>query len=112
MSRTISQSAGPSSAHESGRQAAEEAVGDGSPGGEREFYQAYPWCLNPYPTVRETIEYLGGELHRLGTVRASWQTAEVMTNVYLLSCAVLNSIDEYLRGTTLTLPRRMPAGPF
>src|SRR5437660_1751763 len=66
------------------------------------FYQGYPWCLNPYPTVRDTITYLGAELDRLGKVQESWQTGEVMTNVFLLSCALVNSIDEYLRGKDLT----------
>jgi hydroxymethylpyrimidine pyrophosphatase-like HAD family hydrolase len=79
---------------------------------EAEFYQAYPWCLNPYPTVRETLEYLGGELARLGRLREGWQLAEVMTNVYLLACAVANSADEYLRGKTLHLPKLAQAVPF
>ena len=32
------------------------------------FYQAYAWCLNPYPTVREAIDYLRGEIGRLEIV--------------------------------------------
>src|SRR5215472_1713669 len=75
------------------------------------FYEAYGWCLNPYPTVGESVGRLGGELGRLTRVGEGWQTAEVMTNVYLLSCAVLNAVDEYLRGSNLQLPRRAPALP-
>jgi hypothetical protein len=35
---------------------------------ELNFYQAYAWCLNPYPTVREAIDYLRGEIGRLEIV--------------------------------------------
>ena len=39
-----------------------------------------------------------------------WGTAvpdEVVTNVYLLSCGLLNCVDEYLRGPGLRLPWRL-----
>src|SRR5437870_2361648 len=32
---------------------------------EAEFYEGYAWCLNPYPTVGETVERLAGELAQL-----------------------------------------------
>jgi hydroxymethylpyrimidine pyrophosphatase-like HAD family hydrolase len=76
------------------------------------FYEGYPWCLNPYPTVRDTISYLGLELDRLGKTRESWQTCEVMTNVFLLSCALVNSVDDFLRGKDVTLPRKAPRVPL
>jgi hydroxymethylpyrimidine pyrophosphatase-like HAD family hydrolase len=79
---------------------------------ELHFYQYYSWCLNPYPTVGEAIQHLSCELDNLGKVPEGWQTAEVMTNVYLLSCAVLNSVDEYLRGSSFRLPRKVPALPL
>lgn len=74
---------------------------------ELDFYQGYEWCLNPFPTVRETVGYLRGELAKLPEPRPAWQTAEVMTNVYLLSCSLLNAMDEYLRGPTLRLPSKL-----
>lgn len=82
------------------------------PEAERSFYQVYSWCLNPYPTAAETVVYLGGELDRLGKVPQGWQSAEVLTNVFLLSCALLNSADEYLRGRAFQLPKKAPALPF
>ena len=76
---------------------------------ELDFYQSYSWCLNPYPTVREVIEHLRGEIDRLGAVPKGWQTEEVATNIFLLSCALLNAVDEYLRGPTLRMPRQLAA---
>jgi hypothetical protein len=76
---------------------------------ELNFYQAYAWCLNPYPTVREAIDYLRGEIGRLEIVPVGWQRSEVATNVFLLSCALMNAVEEYLRGATLRLPRHLAA---
>ena len=74
---------------------------------ELEFYQSYDWCLNPYLTVNEAIGHLRGELDRLANVPNGWQTSEVTTNIFLLSCGLLNCVDEYLRGPALRLPRRV-----
>jgi len=76
---------------------------------EREFYQAYPWCLNPYLTVHEAVEHLRAEIDRLATVPDGWQTGEVATNVFLLSSGLLNCVDEYLRGPALRMPKRLAA---
>jgi len=84
----------------------------GAPDAERDFYQSYPWCLNLYPTVRKTSDYLMDELAKLKEVRENWQVAEVTTNVFLLSCALLNAVDEYLRGKTLQIPKKAPVVPF
>src|SRR5262249_42753228 len=78
---------------------------------EGDFYRAYSWCLNPYPMVREALGFLEGEIGRLGEVQEAWQAGEVMTNVYLLSCAVLNAADDYLRGRTFLLPKKLSALP-
>ncbi|MGA2494103.1 MAG: HAD hydrolase family protein [Roseiarcus sp.] len=74
---------------------------------ETQFYSAYDWSLDPHLTVGEAIERLAGELDRLPTIPAGWQTGEVATNAYLLSCSLLNGIDEYLRGHTLRLPAQL-----
>ena len=71
---------------------------------ELEFYQSYDWCLNPHLTVSEAIHHLGEEVDKLSIVPNGWQTDEVATNIFLLSCGLLNCIDEYLRGPTLRLP--------
>ena len=74
---------------------------------ELDFYEAYNWCLNPYPTVGEACGYLRGEIQRFDNVPSGWQAKEVATNIFLLSCALLNSVEEYLRGPTLRLPRQV-----
>src|ERR1700694_5671311 len=70
------------------------------------FYQSYRWCLNPSPTFQETITYLKGELSKLEKVREEWHVTEVMTNVFLLSSALLNSVDDYQAERAYELPRR------
>jgi hydroxymethylpyrimidine pyrophosphatase-like HAD family hydrolase/hypoxanthine phosphoribosyltransferase len=74
---------------------------------ELDFYQTYNWCLDPHPTVRELINYLRSELDRLEVAPESWQRGEVVANVFLLSCALLNAVDEYLRGPALRLPKHL-----
>jgi hypothetical protein len=74
---------------------------------ERDFYEGYSWCLNSFPTIGETVELLKREIDRLGRQQEPWQGGEVMSNVYLLSCAVLNGVEEYLRGKTVRLPRAL-----
>lgn len=81
-----------------------------APLSEIEFYRSYEWSLNPYVTVREAIEHIHEESDRLGALSMSeWQLAEVATNLFLLSCGVLNCVDEYLRGPALALPSRLAA---
>jgi hydroxymethylpyrimidine pyrophosphatase-like HAD family hydrolase len=74
---------------------------------ETNFYSAYDWCLDPHLTVGEAIERLAGEIDRLPSTPGGWQTVEVTTNMYLLSCSLLNGIDEYVRGHTLRLPAQL-----
>src|SRR5712671_3784393 len=73
------------------------------------FYESYAWCLNPHLTVGQAIDRLHHEIDRLAAVPHGWQTDEVVTNVYLLSCGLLNCVDEYLRGPGLRLPWRLAA---
>jgi hydroxymethylpyrimidine pyrophosphatase-like HAD family hydrolase len=79
---------------------------------ELRFYEGYPWCLNPFLTVAETVEHLGEELTRLGKVPEDWQADEVMRNVFLLSCTLLNSVDDYLLGQPYRLPSKLAAVPL
>jgi hypothetical protein len=76
------------------------------------FYQNYQWCLNPSPTFQETITYLKGELSKLEKVREEWHITEVMTNVFLLSSALLNSVDDYQAERVYRLPRRASLIPL
>jgi hypothetical protein len=73
---------------------------------ELDFYSAYDSCLGPHLTVREAIDHLRGEIARLKIVPEGWQTGEVATNIFLLSCALLNGVDDYLRGPALRLPKQ------
>jgi hydroxymethylpyrimidine pyrophosphatase-like HAD family hydrolase len=68
------------------------------------FYEEYGWCLNPHLTVSEAHEHLGEELEKLSALTIDWQRREAATNVYLLACGILNTLDEHLRGKTLRLP--------
>jgi hydroxymethylpyrimidine pyrophosphatase-like HAD family hydrolase len=77
------------------------------PPAELEFYQSYDWCLNPFLTVNEAKGRLHDELGRLATVPNGWQINEAATNIFLLSCGLLNCADEYLRGPALRLPDRV-----
>ena len=65
---------------------------------ESSFYAQYPWCLNAFPTIREVVLYLSEELDKLDRVQEGWQQSEVTTNVFLLSCAILDAVDDYLVG--------------
>jgi hydroxymethylpyrimidine pyrophosphatase-like HAD family hydrolase len=71
------------------------------------FYGSYDWSLNPHLTVDEAVDRLGGEIDRLGSVSRDWRLDEVATNVFLLAAGILNRIEEYVRGATLRLPRRL-----
>jgi hydroxymethylpyrimidine pyrophosphatase-like HAD family hydrolase len=74
---------------------------------ETNFYSAYEWCLDPHLTAGEAVERLVLEIDSLSGTPEGWQTSEVVTNIYLLSCSLLNGIDEYLRGHTLRLPAQL-----
>ena len=79
---------------------------------ELEFYRSYEWCLNPYLTVSEAIDHLREELDKLSVAPKGWRSGEVATNIFLLSCGLLNGVDEYQRGVSLRLPRRLAATAF
>ena len=67
---------------------------------EAAFYRRYSWCLNAFPTIQEVTEHLSEELNRLPGVRADWRGAEVMANIFLLSCAILDASDDFLFGSS------------
>ena len=90
------------------------------PGGtaatETSFYGSYSWCLNASPTTREMVFHLSQELDKLETVHEGWQRSEVINNVFLLSCAITDAVDDYLAGNKydfskagLILPIARPA---
>lgn len=81
-------------------------------GAELTFFQNYVWTLNPFPTVEETINFLNNEITRLQTAREAWHVRELMTNVFLLSCSVLNSIDDYIHGPSYRVPKKASRLPL
>lgn len=74
---------------------------------ERDFYERYDWSLNPHLRFREAVDYLADQLPPLGAAHPDWQRREMTINVYLLSCALLNGVDEQLRGGGLRLPAKL-----
>ena len=76
---------------------------------ELRFYRDYGWTLSPHLSVDEAVDRLRAEIAKLGSVARGWQTDEVVANIFLLSCGLLNSLDEYLREPSLRLPWRVAA---
>src|SRR5690349_6070754 len=79
---------------------------------ERAFYNRYSWSLNVYPTVEAAIQHLRNELESWKDATEPWQSYERMTNIFLLSCAILNEVDDYLAGKRYDLSKaaRLPLG--
>jgi hydroxymethylpyrimidine pyrophosphatase-like HAD family hydrolase len=79
---------------------------------EADFYGRYDWCLNPFPTVATAVACLRKEVEQLQLSGSDWRLGEITANVMLLTCAVLNNIEEYLRGPTLRTPRQLARWPI
>jgi hydroxymethylpyrimidine pyrophosphatase-like HAD family hydrolase len=71
---------------------------------ELQFYGKHQWTVNPCPTVREVFQRLREQLSMLQTTKEQWQRAEIANNIFLLSGAISNAVDDYLRGTSFELP--------
>src|SRR2546425_5445666 len=65
---------------------------------ESAFYGRYRWCLDAFPTVADLRGRLRGELKGLQEVSDDWRRDEVLCNVFLLSCALADSVDDHLAG--------------
>ena len=63
-------------------------------GPEEAFYTSYGWCLNPFLSVRELFQRLREDLKRVAAL--DWQREECRINVYLFSCAIACTVDDYL----------------
>ncbi|PYO80962.1 MAG: hypothetical protein DMD65_14095 [Gemmatimonadetes bacterium] len=61
---------------------------------EEAFYTSYGWCLNPFLPVRELFQRLREDLNRVAAL--DWQREECRINVYLFSCAIACTVDDYL----------------
>lgn len=78
---------------------------------EETFYEHYSWCLNAFPTVQEVVRHLRAELNKLGQT-TGWQHSEVVTNVFLLSCAITDTIDDHLLGRTFDFSKLVRVLPI
>lgn len=78
---------------------------------ETAFYNQYSWCLNAFPRMQEIAGYLTLELNRLERVDG-WQQSEVITNIFLFSCAITDTIDDYLLGSTYGFSKLVRALPI
>src|SRR5436190_18234481 len=79
---------------------------------EAEFYSEYLWCLNPFLTMRELVGHFTVELHKLDRPLVSHQRSEVLSNVFLFSCAIIDTIDDYLLGDTYDFSKVARLVPF
>lgn len=81
---------------------------------EESFYSRYSWSINAFPRLNEVAERLASELNKLDHVNG-WQYSEVAINIFLLSCTITDTIDDYLLGTVFDfskLAKVLPlAGP-
>jgi hydroxymethylpyrimidine pyrophosphatase-like HAD family hydrolase len=66
---------------------------------EAAFYGRYEWSLNARPRVADVVDYLARELRVIDEGDEAWQRVEVRTNVFLLSCAITDALDDYVLGT-------------
>src|SRR5215467_7986899 len=71
-----------------GRLCARKPLLGGLTAAEAGFYAQYSWSLNAFPTIREVVNHLSKELDKLECAQEDWQQSEVITNVFLLSCAI------------------------
>ncbi len=78
---------------------------------EREFYSFYDWCLNPIQTVRDLFDRLLAEIDRYNSLRLHWQRAEAVIALYLLSCAIGCTLDDYLSWNPFVLTPLTDAYP-
>src|SRR5258708_7796332 len=65
---------------------------------EMPFLKDYGWSLNIYPTVSELLLCIKQEVKRYSAASEDWHRAEILTNLYLLSCAVSDTTDDFLSG--------------
>ena len=79
---------------------------------EESFFSAYRWCLNPMLSLRELLQCLAEEIERYRAGGAAgWQGEERRINLYLFTCAIACTLDDYLaprRAASSEIARRVP----
>src|SRR6267142_198979 len=80
-------------------------------GAEPAFYLGKEWCLNAFPRVEEVVLRLREELRQADEEGADWQRSESRINVFLLACALSDTVDDYLLGVHFDFSRAMSVVP-
>jgi len=79
---------------------------------EADFYNRYRWSLDACPVLGDVVSHLSEELAKIDQVPGGWQQSEVITNIFLLSCSITDTLDDYLLGNTYDFSRLERALPF
>jgi hydroxymethylpyrimidine pyrophosphatase-like HAD family hydrolase len=82
------------------------------PGSEHRFYGAYEWCLNPFLSFKQALDCLRSEVIHLEQVEEEWQQEEVRANVFLLACAISDTVDDFVAGKQFDLSRVRKISPM
>jgi len=72
---------------------------------ESTFYKEYAWCLDAVPTVGEIVRHLRQEINRFGALEERWHRTEVAKNIFLLACAISDTLDDLLLGNAVDFSR-------
>jgi hydroxymethylpyrimidine pyrophosphatase-like HAD family hydrolase len=75
------------------------------------FYGRYRWSLNPFSTLDELRRRLQDELRAWPDIPDDWRRQEVLANVFLLSCALADSVDDHLAGEGYDFSRAVAVLP-
>src|SRR6266404_3553371 len=72
---------------------------------ERNFYGAHSWCLNAFPTIEQIVRLIRLDEKGSEEPKPSWCLNESAINVYLLACAISDTVDDYLLGSSYDLSK-------
>jgi hydroxymethylpyrimidine pyrophosphatase-like HAD family hydrolase len=72
---------------------------------ESAFYKDYAWCVDAVPSVGEIVQHLRQEFDRFGSLDEPWHRTEVAKNIFLLACAVSDTLDDFLLGNAIDFSR-------
>jgi hydroxymethylpyrimidine pyrophosphatase-like HAD family hydrolase len=79
---------------------------------EKQFYSQYDWCINPVLSLSDLLKRLREELERWGRLYVNWQREECTINLYLFSCAIACTVDDYLAQPHRNVSRISERYPF
>jgi hydroxymethylpyrimidine pyrophosphatase-like HAD family hydrolase/orotate phosphoribosyltransferase len=71
---------------------------------EAEFYEQYAWSVNAFPRVMDILDHLSNELSKVGKV-CGWAESEVLLNIFLLTCSITDTLDDFLAGSVYDLSK-------